>query len=133
MYFRYSIQRQDHLLKICFVQIFRPREGTNSVRLFTPGEAKALAKSKVHQWSRACSVPHQRSFGGWSSSLISKIWLSEAYIWKITFHTMSFEAVFVWTLKKLEELFYCGKSWNIGQVCFECLMFMNFVALIYCV
>jgi hypothetical protein len=28
---------------------------------------------------------------------------------------------------------YCGKSWNIGQVCFECLMFMNCVALIYCV
>jgi hypothetical protein len=36
-------------------------------------------------------------------------------------------------LKKWEELIYCGKSWNIGQVCFECLMFMNFVALIYCV
>jgi hypothetical protein len=34
-------------------------------------------------------------------------------------------------LKKWEELIYCGKSWNIGQ--FECLMFMNFVALIYCV
>jgi hypothetical protein len=24
-------------------------EGTNSARLFTPGERKALAKSKVHQ------------------------------------------------------------------------------------
>jgi hypothetical protein len=33
-------------------------------------------------------------------------------------------------LKKWEELIYCGKSWNIGQVCLiECLMFMNFVAL----
>jgi hypothetical protein len=31
----------------------RRREGTNSPRLFTPGETKALAKSKVHQWSRA--------------------------------------------------------------------------------
>jgi hypothetical protein len=26
-----------------------PCEGTNSLRLFTPGETKALAKSKVHQ------------------------------------------------------------------------------------
>jgi hypothetical protein len=32
-----------------------PCEGTNSPRLFTPGETKALAKSKVHQWSRALS------------------------------------------------------------------------------
>jgi hypothetical protein len=30
-----------------------PCEGTNPPRLFTPGETKALAKSKVHQWSRA--------------------------------------------------------------------------------
>ena len=29
-----------------------PCEGTNSPRLFTPGETKALAKSKVHQLSR---------------------------------------------------------------------------------
>jgi hypothetical protein len=36
-------------------------------------------------------------------------------------------------LKKWEELIYWGKSWNIGQVCLECLMFMNFVALIYCI
>jgi hypothetical protein len=28
-------------------------EGTNSARLFTPRETKALAKSKVHQWLRA--------------------------------------------------------------------------------
>ena len=27
-------------------------EGTNSPRLFTPGETKALAKSKVHQWQK---------------------------------------------------------------------------------
>jgi predicted type IV restriction endonuclease len=36
---------------------FNPRtdgaKGTNSPRLFTLGETKALAKSKVHQWSRA--------------------------------------------------------------------------------
>jgi hypothetical protein len=30
-----------------------PCEGTNSPRLFTPGETKALAKSKVRQLSRA--------------------------------------------------------------------------------
>ena len=30
-----------------------PCEGTNSPRLFTPGETKALAKSKVHQISQA--------------------------------------------------------------------------------
>jgi hypothetical protein len=46
-----------------------PYEGSNSPRLFTPGETKALAKSKVHQYSRA-SVTND----GWSSSLISKIW-----------------------------------------------------------
>jgi hypothetical protein len=46
-----------------------PCEGTNSPRLFTPGETKALAKSKVHQLSRAWVTNH-----GWSSSLISKIW-----------------------------------------------------------
>ena len=46
-----------------------PCEGTNFPRLFTPGETKALAKSKVHQLSRA-SVTND----GWSSSLISKIW-----------------------------------------------------------
>ena len=46
-----------------------PCEGTNSPRLFTPGETKALAKSKVHQISRAWVTTR-----GWSSSLISKIW-----------------------------------------------------------
>jgi hypothetical protein len=30
-----------------------PGEGTNSARLFTPGERKALAKCEVHQTSRA--------------------------------------------------------------------------------
>ena len=38
-------------------------------RLFTPGETKALGKSKVDQISRAWVT-----VGGWSSSLISKIW-----------------------------------------------------------
>ena len=46
-----------------------PCEGTNSPRLFTPGETKALGKSKVHQISRAWVTVR-----GWSSSLISKIW-----------------------------------------------------------
>jgi hypothetical protein len=40
-------------------------EGTNSARLFTPGKREALAKSKVHQWSRAWVTNR-----GWSSSLI---------------------------------------------------------------
>jgi hypothetical protein len=39
-----------------------PCEGTNSPRLFTPGEMKALAKSKVHQLSRAWVTNR-----GWSS------------------------------------------------------------------
>ena len=42
-----------------------PCEGTNSPRLFTPGETKVLAKSKVHQLSRAWVTND-----GWSSSLI---------------------------------------------------------------
>jgi hypothetical protein len=46
-----------------------PCEGTNPPRLFTPGETKALAKSKVHQLSRAWVTNDV-----WSSSLISKIW-----------------------------------------------------------
>ena len=39
-----------------------PCEGTNSPRLFTPGETKALAKSKVHQSSRA--LTNERRVGG---------------------------------------------------------------------
>jgi hypothetical protein len=46
-----------------------PCEGTNSHRLFTPGETKTLAESKVDQISRAWVTND-----GWSSSLISKIW-----------------------------------------------------------
>jgi hypothetical protein len=42
-----------------------PCEGTNSPRLFTPGETKPLAESKVHQISRAWVTND-----GWSSSLI---------------------------------------------------------------
>jgi hypothetical protein len=110
-------------------------EGSNSPRLFTPGEREALAKSKVHQWSRA-SVTNR----GWSSSLISKIWLfarsgiSKISIFKSIYlesHVSHNELWSTFCLKKWEELIYCGKSWNIGQVCFECLMFMNFVALIF--
>jgi hypothetical protein len=47
-------------------------EGTNSPRLFTPEETKALGKSKVHQLSRECVTND-----GWSSSLISKIWRTD--------------------------------------------------------
>jgi hypothetical protein len=38
---------------ICPFSPSAPCEGTNSPRLFTPGETKALAESKVHQISRA--------------------------------------------------------------------------------
>jgi hypothetical protein len=112
-------------------------EDTNSARLFTPGEREALAKSKVYQWSRAWVTNR-----GWSSSLISKIWLfarsgiNKISIFKSIYlknHVSHNELRSNFCLKKWEELIYCGKSWNIGQVCFECLMFMNFVALIYCV
>jgi hypothetical protein len=51
-----------------------PCEGTNSPWVFTPGETKALAKSKVHQWSWAWVTNNVGVSGGWSSSLISKIW-----------------------------------------------------------
>jgi hypothetical protein len=48
---------QQHCYRLgvfsCVVEMERQREapceGTNSPRLFTPGETKALAKSKVHQ------------------------------------------------------------------------------------
>ena len=46
-----------------------PCEGTNSPRLFTTGETKALAESTDHQISRAWVTNR-----GWSSSLISNIW-----------------------------------------------------------
>jgi hypothetical protein len=52
----------------------RAGEGTNSPRLFTRGETKTLAKSKVHQWTRAWVTNGVGVLGGWSSSLISKIW-----------------------------------------------------------
>jgi hypothetical protein len=45
--------------------------GTNPPRLFKPGKTNALAKSKVHQWSRATN---DGSYPTGSSSLISKIW-----------------------------------------------------------
>jgi hypothetical protein len=51
-----------------------PCEGTNSPQLFTPGETKALAKSKVHRISRVWVTNNFGVLGGWSSSLISKIW-----------------------------------------------------------
>ena len=91
-------------------------EGTNSARLFTPGEREALAKSKVHQWSRA--------------------WVTNRSIFKSTHLENHVSHNKLWSnfcLKKWEELKYSGKWWNIGQVCFECLMFMNYVASIYCV
>ena len=49
----FKIPPSDSVPKLSFY--FNPRangapgDGTNSARLFTPGETKALAKSKVHQ------------------------------------------------------------------------------------
>jgi hypothetical protein len=43
-----------------------PCEGTNSPRLFTPGETKTLGKSKVHQISRAWVTVR-----GWSGAVNS--------------------------------------------------------------
>ena len=52
---------------------------TNSARLFTPGETKALAESKVHQISRAWVTND-----GWSSSLISKVKnMADRQEWKL--------------------------------------------------
>jgi hypothetical protein len=61
------------LLRKLRVSILSPM-GTNSPRVFTPGETKALAKSKVHQLSWAWVTNDVGVLGGWSSSLISKIW-----------------------------------------------------------
>ena len=97
-------------------------------------ERKALAKSKVRQWSRA----RDYSSWAWTSSLISKIWLfargglSKISIFRSIYlknHVSRNELWNNFCWKKWEELIYYGKSWNIGQVCFEFLMFMNFVAL----
>ncbi len=60
-------EKKDEMVKVRFIpELARV---TNSARLFTPGETKALAESKVHQISRAWVTND-----GWSSSLISKIW-----------------------------------------------------------
>jgi hypothetical protein len=59
-----------------------PCEGTNSPRLFTPGETKALAKSKVHQWSWAW-LTNDVSVGGhphWSQNMWQTIMNSEHWL-----------------------------------------------------
>jgi hypothetical protein len=59
-----------------------PCEGTNSPRLFTPGETKALAKSKVHQWARAW-VTVSGSVGGhphWSQKYGGLSWIADT-VW----------------------------------------------------
>ena len=57
--------------------VFALAESTNSPRLFTPGETKALAKSKVHQISRAWVTNRgSPTVGGHPQPwvVISKIW-----------------------------------------------------------
>jgi hypothetical protein len=68
-----------------------PCEGTNSPRLFTPGETKALAKSKVHQISRAW-LTNDVSVGGhphwsqnkWWTVMNSEHWLVQFKVCTIT-------------------------------------------------
>ena len=58
-----SYRAQPHSIIVKYLSPSRrreaPCEGTNSPRLFTPGERKALAKSKVHQ------LPRARDYGSW--------------------------------------------------------------------
>jgi hypothetical protein len=74
-----------------------PCEGTNSPRLFTPGETKALAKSKVHQWERAW-VTVSGSVGGhphWSQKDSGLSWIADTdwsnlkfvVVWQMTTST----------------------------------------------
>jgi hypothetical protein len=54
-----------------------PCEGTNPPRLFTPGETKALAKSKVHQWAW---LTNDVSVGGhphWSKKYGGLSWIAD--------------------------------------------------------
>jgi hypothetical protein len=121
-------------------------EGTNSARLFTLGERNALAKSKVHQISWAHGYdPRVDLLTDLKNMAVYQEWdnhtedISKISIFKSIYLENHVSHNDLWSkfcLKKWEELIYYGKSWNIGQVRFECLMFMimNFVALIiYCV
>jgi hypothetical protein len=79
--------------------------------------------------------PHMTSLI-WKICLFARSGINKISIFKSIYlenHVSYNELWSNFCLKKWEELIYCGKSWNIGQVCFEYLMFMNFVALIYCV
>jgi hypothetical protein len=46
---KFDLWQKLNLGTACLSPSRRRSEGTNSARLFTPGETKALAKSKVHQ------------------------------------------------------------------------------------
>jgi hypothetical protein len=81
-------------------------EGTNSARLFTTGKRNALAKSKVHQISWAHGYDPRvdlltdqyavcQEWDKHTEDIKARFQFSKAYIWKITFHTMSLEANFV--------------------------------------
>jgi hypothetical protein len=83
-------------------------EGTNSTRLFSPGERNALAKYKVHQISWAhgydprvdllTDLKNMAVCQEWdkhTEDIKARFQFSKAYIWKITFHRMSFKAHFV--------------------------------------
>jgi hypothetical protein len=80
-------------------------EGTNSAQLFTAGEREALAKSKVHQWSRPLVTNR-----GWSSSLISKIWL---------FASSGINKISIFKSIYLENHVSHNELWNASQFLFE--------------
>jgi hypothetical protein len=100
----FSVRNNISLLKLSagvkeFRCNFHAGEGTKGTRLFTPGERKALAKSKV--------VSRFMMFGGPPHCMISKIWLlARSGIGKILIfkdihlenrfiYTTSFKAIFV--------------------------------------
>ena len=73
-----------------------------------PGERNALAMSKVHQISWAhgydprvdllTDLKNMAVYQEWdkhTENIKARFQFSKAYIWKITFHTVSFEAIFV--------------------------------------
>jgi hypothetical protein len=98
-----------------------PCEGTNSPRLFTTGETKALAKSKFINY-RGRGWPTM--LGGWSSSLISKIWLivMNSGRWLVQFKVCIITTAWrqrnskhflIWWLIHFLQIHFCSHFWKI--------------------
>jgi hypothetical protein len=100
-----------------------PCEGTNSPRLFTPGETKALAKSKVNQSSRALTNDQRSWVGGhphWSKKYGKQDFNFKRHIFGKSFHIQQAWSNFVW--RNENNWFTTGNR----------EMFTNFVALTFC-